>query len=655
MSTSMKSLHHFPFVVLAVFALLLSGLATPSFAQFGIWSADDGGGSGSGTGDFFDPNNWDNGVVPIGNNRAPVIRGGGTAILNDPNANVDTEGLHIGDDPNSSGTLQIDSGSLTVYDAASSVLGLNSGTEGTLIMNGGNLQFGNVNGNGPGSGGQKDLVLANVPGTTGRLEMHNDAVPRSFAGFQFANGSSSDVPQGTPGLSAITVIMDGSSEASMAGGITMRGGNLSMSLSDDAEITLGNSHGPADPNGQFGVQNGHFNVGARYGATADIVVENNAIFNLDALYNEKSELTLTVRDNGEFNIFNTATGGTETDFGMQSYLSRESSNANGRSSTIVTLEGSGKFTVNSQAQTFSVPGNKDHIFPNGHADLISTDGLILSGGDLYPITHCGQACNGRYNGGDALVDVKDSAEFSVVQTLWINLGAGSASNATLKITGPDATVSVGDLVMSETINQRVVGGPEGNVVFGNPLWIARPGRAALHSVITGSSHSIIQVTEDARIGNGELVIELDGYSPVSGDSYTLLQTGNSSGVVGEFKEVDLSLATLSVGLAWDLAYNADSVVLSVVTDFLAADFDRDGDVDDADLGIWEENYSLSGSATQMLGDANGDLSVNGADFLAWQRLFTGSGPLATESAAVPEPSCFLLALIGVLGAGRRLR
>ncbi|QDS98241.1 hypothetical protein [Adhaeretor mobilis] len=663
MSTSLKSLHRSPFTsravytILAVFALLLSGRTTPSFAQFGIWSPDNGGGAGSGTGDFLDPNNWDNGVVPIGNNRAPAIRGGGTVILDDPNANIDTEGLHLGDDPNTSGTLQIDSGSLTVYDAASSVLGLNAGSEGTLILNGGNLQFGNVDGNGPGSGGEKDLVIANVPGTTGRLEMHNDAVLRSFAGFQFANGSSSDVAQGTTGLPAITVVMDGTSQVSMAGGITLRGGNMSMNLSNDAEMTLGNSHGPADPNGQFAVQNGHFNVGARYGATADIVVEDNAVFNLDALYNEKSELTLTVRDNGEFNIFNTATGGTETDFGMQSYLSRESHGTFGPSSSIVTLEGSGKFTVDSQAQTFSVPGNKDHVFPNGHADLISTDGLILSGGDLYPITYCGQACNGRYSGGEALVDVKDSAEFSVVQTLWINLGSRSSSTATLKITGPDATVSVGDLVMGEAIDQEVVGGPTGSVVFGSPLWITRPGTATLHSVITGSSHSIIQVTDEARISNGELVIELDGYSPVSGDSFTLLQTGNSSGVDGEFKAVDLSLAPLGSGLSWDLAYNADSVVLSVIGGllFATADFDEDGDVDAADLAAWDTNFGLTGSAAKSQGDADLDMDVSGSDFLTWQQEFTGPASTDASINAVPEPGCFLLALIGVLGAGRRHR
>lgn len=655
MSTPMKKLHHFRVVVQAFVALLISGLATPSFAQYGNWIVNDGGGAGSGTGDFFDPSNWHNGVVPIGTNRAASIYGGGTAIITAAGTGatpgVYTEALSIGDnpfafDPNESGTVRFDSGSMTVYDAASTYLGNDPGSSGTLIMNGGYLEFGDVFGDGPGSGGANSINFANVSGSTGRLEMHNDAVMRSNAGWQFANGSSSDVPQGTAGLSQITVIMDGTSEVSMAGGITQRGANSYMTLSDDSQLTLGNSHGPGDPTGNYGVQNGHFNVGARYGATADIVVENNAVFNLDALYNEKSELTLTVRDNGEFNIFNTATGGTETDFGMQSYLSRESNSSLGMSSSIVTLEGSGKFTVNSQAQTFSVPGNKDHVYQNGHAGLIPTDGLILSGGDLYTITQCGQACNGRYNGGIALMDVYDSAELSIVQTLWMTMANNSNASSTLKITGSEATVSVGDLVMAEAIDQRVIGGPTGSVTFGDPLWITRNGKAELHSVITGSSHTTIQVTNEARIRNGELIVELDGYSPASGDSYTLLQTGNPSGVNGQFKAVDLSLAPLTEGLSWEIAYNPDSVTLSVtgVAAGLDGDYNGNGILDAADYTVWRD--ALGG--TTLLNDPTPG-TVDVSDYTYWKTNFgASSGNGISAGTNVPEPNSLVLAL-AILG------
>ncbi|QDT00941.1 hypothetical protein [Adhaeretor mobilis] len=635
---------------LVVASLFLSGLANPSVAQVISWSADDGGGAGSGTGDFFDTANWATGVIPIGNNKAPKIDGGGTAIITaaGTGAGVDTEALIAGDAGGSTGTYQMDSGYMVIYDAASSILGNNSGASGTLIVNGGTLDFGDVPGNGAGGAGG-GLGISNAPGSTGRVELHNDAVLRSLDGWTLGGGGG-DNAHGTPGAPSSTIIMDGTSHVSLAGGMNNRGA-VSMALSGSAQFTLGNSKGPADLTGDFEIQNGLFNIGGRHGNSADIVVEDNAIFNLSALYNQRARATITVRDNGEFNIFNTSTGGTETDFRMQNYLGRENFNNDDpeqMTSTIITLEGAGKFTVDSNPNTFAAPGQEP--FPDGHVDLISTAGLILSAGDDEPL-HDGDDRNIQYRGGLTVIDVKDSAEFSVVQGLWMTLGTGGSASSTLKVTGPDATVAVGDLIMAELLDQTLSGG---GVTFGDPLYVARSGTAELHSVITGSSHSTIQVTDDARIGNGELVVELDGYSPVSGDSYTILQTANSSGVNGEFKAVDLSLAPLSSGLSWDLVYNADSVVLSVLGGaFLSADFNEDGFVDDSDLAAWDTNYGLSGSATKADGDANGDMEVNGADFLTWQSQYTGPPP---SSGSVPEPSSMLLILsVALPGLVRRKR
>ena len=71
-----------------------------------------------------------------------------------------------------------------------------------------------------------------------------------------------------------------------------------------------------------------------------------------------------------------------------------------------------------------------------------------------------------------------------------------------------------------------------------------------------------------------------------------------------------------------------------------ADFDDQGDVDLADLGIWDGAYGASD-----LGDADGDDDSDGHDFLLWQQQFTGN--LVSSSAAgtnVPEPSALVLAI-----------
>jgi len=72
---------------------------------------------------------------------------------------------------------------------------------------------------------------------------------------------------------------------------------------------------------------------------------------------------------------------------------------------------------------------------------------------------------------------------------------------------------------------------------------------------------------------------------------------------------------------------------------LAADFNDDGTVNGTDLTIWRGAF---GSATG--GDADGDGDSDGADFLTWQRqLGMSLSPAAATAAAVPEPSCGILA------------
>jgi autotransporter-associated beta strand protein len=80
-----------------------------------------------------------------------------------------------------------------------------------------------------------------------------------------------------------------------------------------------------------------------------------------------------------------------------------------------------------------------------------------------------------------------------------------------------------------------------------------------------------------------------------------------------------------------------------------ADFNLDRFVDSADLTIWSSNVGLIGSGTTALGDANGDLNVDGSDFLVWQREFTGN---AAPVNAIPEPSAAALTIFGIAACVR---
>jgi hypothetical protein len=200
--------------------------------------------------------------------------------------------------------------------------------------------------------------------------------------------------------------------------------------------------------------------------------------------------------------------------------------------------------------------------------------------------------------------------------------------------------------------------------------------STLVAEITGPTHTTIKVTGSAKIANGALKVELSGYTPVAGDSWTILSAGvedlaaekNAINAMlpvgeeplvhaapaavgtlqGEFKATNF--APLSAGLSWDLDYVNNSVVLSVVGSgpTYTADFNDDGRVDGLDLAAWKTAYGQGAGA-----DANGDQVSDGADFLEWQRQFGSGVPAAAAAGAIPEPAS--LALIGVAAAAMAVR
>ncbi|MCC6493644.1 MAG: hypothetical protein IT424_11565 [Pirellulales bacterium] len=77
----------------------------------------------------------------------------------------------------------------------------------------------------------------------------------------------------------------------------------------------------------------------------------------------------------------------------------------------------------------------------------------------------------------------------------------------------------------------------------------------------------------------------------------------------------------------------------------SADFDADGDVDGADLLIWQRGLAAT-SAGLSQGDANGDAVVDQLDLDIWKRTYGGvmASEAAATGAAVPEAAAAALAL-----------
>jgi len=112
-----------------------------------------------------------------------------------------------------------------------------------------------------------------------------------------------------------------------------------------------------------------------------------------------------------------------------------------------------------------------------------------------------------------------------------------------------------------------------------------------------------------------------------------------AGHTGTVAYPDFYLDDLDVGPNPDGAAPTIELVVSILDPPLPGDFDADGDVDDADYGVWTAQYGSAGSAA----DGNGDGVVDGADYTLWRDNY-GAG---VASVAVPEPgSVGLLAMAG---------
>jgi hypothetical protein len=81
---------------------------------------------------------------------------------------------------------------------------------------------------------------------------------------------------------------------------------------------------------------------------------------------------------------------------------------------------------------------------------------------------------------------------------------------------------------------------------------------------------------------------------------------------------------------------------------LDADFNNSGSIDGADFLNWQRNFPTNGGATRQMGDADGDGNVLAGDLAIWQSQY-GDVTVSSVVVAVPEVSTFVLTVIGFLG------
>jgi len=545
--------------ILVALATLSMTMASPLQAQFFLdWNG--------GEGDFFSASNWAPPEVP-GANNTTVINDGGTATIASDAGERALGSLLLGELEGStdSGHIVMNGGFIRIgATLGQEKVKIGEGTvESSVIMNGGTIYF----------DGPDEASLAGSTGAAGinesdwevgehgvgRFEMHGDAV--------FRAGDDLKISENVAGTGSC--LIDGNARLSVGSGIAIsRGGDSEqiMVIGGDALVEAGNSMGAGSPEGH--TDEGYLTLSIGSGLAeinANLTVQENGVLNFKVLSSREGVTLFTVKDQGQVHIFDVFTG--------QGFIDDQTPPDRPE------VVGGSRNSLSSGANTDSTLILQD----NAQMTVNATEGLGISGprGTSDP-------------GGKALMVVRDAASFRVEQYLALGTGSdATTSQGTLEVRGPDATISIGS-------NLNMAVDPSGAVATGDDL---NPGTSTLHAVITGSTHSAVQVEGIARISQGILKVTLDGYTPVGSEAFTLVQGGT---IDGEFREVDYTDAPLSDGLSWELEYLADAVILSIAggVQTTTIEFERSGS--DITLswqggGALEQASSVTGEWTVVAG------------------------------------------------------
>ena len=170
----------------------------------------------------------------------------------------------------------------------------------------------------------------------------------------------------------------------------------------------------------------------------------------------------------------------------------------------------------------------------------------------------------------------------------------------------------------------------------------------------GSGEFDLLVVDDTLTLGGDLeIVLLDGFVPDPLDVWTVASAGALSGGFANVADGG-RLSTLDGLGSFLVEYSALSNLV-VLSDFAVednADFDGDGDIDLADLLIWQRGYGSTGQSSNSNGDANHDGTVDGLDMDVWRSSLGGSGSAMGQQAVVPEPASWTLVLVGLVLMGR---
>jgi hypothetical protein len=273
---------------------------------------------------------------------------------------------------------------------------------------------------------------------------------------------------------------------------------------------------------------------------------------------------------------------------------------------------------------------------NVTAGWIGVAGAVnVGGGGVGTVNHSG----GKVAANSISVGGGISGSYNLSGSGWLRAGTLSkAANGSFNFTGG---VLSADVVEFDLLDQGGVISPG-----------ASAGQTHIEgSLVIDSGSILIELGGDASGQFDKIIIDgmltaggtfavslIDGFSPGAGDVFDVLDFASATGTF------QFQLPALGAGLVWNTSALLTTGELAVTQASLNnADFNGDGSVDGADYLIWQRGLGLSGQTNRSTGDANGDGVVDIVDLTVWQSRF-GEFANDTATAVVPEPSVYFFAI-----------
>ena len=327
------------------------------------------------------------------------------------------------------------------------------------------------------------------------------------------------------------------------------------------------------------------------------------------------------------------------------------------------------------AGTYTVNLNNDHIIGalsgsnvGATLDLNATSlsvgannvdttfsGAIVGTGDLKKAGSATWTLTGASTIGSIAVDEGTLAvaggTVGVTSTLTIWAG-GTVTLAGGTINAPLVDVTVGTLSGSGLINGNVTNaglvapGASTGVIDIVGDYTHQPAgtieiEIASDGGVAGTDFDLVHVSSLATLDGTLDAIIVGPFVPAHGDAFQIMTFASRSGV---FSQV------VDTGLPGNLVmapfYTATDLTLSVE---LLGDVNGDGLVSASDYTLWANNFGIAEPSYDH-GDLNRDGLVTASDYTLWANNFgaTAAAPAGPTAAAVPEPSTWVLLLLGAV-------